>query len=264
MATLVPTYDPSLARVTLTISGLDAATASTVVTRWTGPTTSAVVRGSDLGASTSGIVHDYEFESGVTTVYIVEAFDADGDPVDATGSEITPTLDAVWLKSIARPFLNRAVTVTGFSDVSLPARGGVLDVLDRRLPVAVTGVRGSRRYTLEMTTETLEQAEALELFFSFGDPVFVHVPGGCVVPRSMYAFAGDVSISRRGAHDTERRYFAVPLTEIAAPDPTIVGYTVTWGGVVSGFATWDDVTTDFPTWLDVLQYVADPADEVVS
>jgi hypothetical protein len=71
-----------------------------------------------------------------------------------TGS-ITPLLGGmVWLKSVARPFLNRQVTVVDYSDVERPARNGVFDVVGRSLPVSVSDVRGSRRWTLEVLTGT--------------------------------------------------------------------------------------------------------------
>jgi hypothetical protein len=199
----------------------------------------------------------------VANTYRLRSYAAGGALLGTVYAVITPVLDVVWLKSPARPFLNRTVTVVGFSDVVTPSRGGVLEVAGRRLPVAITEVRGSRQYELTLRAATAEEAEALELFLSFGDVVLVQVPDDCVVPRSMYAQVADVTFRQVGKHDSRVRYVSLPLTEVDEPDGGIVGYTVTWGGIVSAFATWADVVAEFATWLDVPQYVSNPEDEIV-
>lgn len=208
---------------------------------------------------------DYEFTPGVLNTYRVRAYNA-ADALLVTYSytaTVTPGLDRVWLKSIARPFLNRAVTVYDFSEIALPARGGTFQVIGRRAEVAVTEVRGSRRFDLQLRAATLEEAEAIEFALSFGDVMLVHVPEGCPVPRSMYAFVGDVSIGRGPKHNTGVRYLTLPLTEVAAPAPELVGYTATYAGLSSAFVTYADLAAALPTYLDVAEYVASPADEVV-
>jgi hypothetical protein len=63
--------------------------------------------------------------------------------------DITPTITEPWLKSVARPFLNQPVTFGGDTfAMERPARRGVFDVVGRSLPVAVSDVRSSRRYSL--------------------------------------------------------------------------------------------------------------------
>jgi hypothetical protein len=83
------------------------------------------------------------------------------------------------------------------------------------------------------------------------------------VPRSIYAAVGDVAISRPPRHDSTVRYFALSLTEVAAPAAELVGYTATYGGLASAFATYAALAAALPTYLDVAQYVAAPSDEVV-
>lgn len=177
-------------------------------------------------------------------------------------AQITPSLDTVWLKFIARPFLNQPVTVIDWSDVQRPARNGVFQVLGRSVPIAVTSPRGSRRYTLTVMEPTPDDAESFDYVLASGDPVFVHVPPDCGLPRSMYAVIGDTSQSRKTIR-SPRRYFELPLTEVAAPAPEIVGATVTWSDVVASFATWADVVAAVPTWGDLTELVADPSTVVV-
>lgn len=272
-AALTATWDPALARIVLTASGLNVATARTEILRWEAgepPTIdrAAVVRGSDLGAATSGVAYDYEFAPGVANRYALYNYEADGSGIEVVSSDpqdTVPVLDGVWLKSIARPFLNRIVTVHDYSDVARPARGGVFEVIGRRDRVAVTEVRGSREFELTLKAATLAEVDEIETFLSFGDVVLLQPPAGSPVPGPMYAWVGDLTRSKGGRHTTELRFLTLPLTEVAAPDPAVVGYTVTWAGVVAAWASWDDVLDDpdVPTWADLSQYVSDPEDEIV-
>jgi hypothetical protein len=177
-----------------------------------------------------------------------------------TGS-ITPTLDRVWLKNLARPFLNRAITVTDWSDVEQPSRNGVFDIVGRTLPVAVTDVRTSRRYTLTVMADTADDAEELRLCLAAGDPVLLHVPEDCDVP-GMYAVVGDVSIARRSPR-AKRRFLTLPMVECAAPGPDIIGATATYQTIVNNYATYADLLAAFATYQDVLELIAEPAEVIV-
>lgn len=175
----------------------------------------------------------------------------------AESTSITPTIDTVWIKNLARPYLNRTVTVTEFSDVTRPSRGGVFEVIGRTLPVAVTEQRTSRRYALTVMLPTVDDAEDFDASLIVGDPVLIQVPPDCLLPRSMYAVIGDTSMSRVMTY-SPRRYFELPLTEVAAPDADVVGDTITWQGVIDAYATWSDVVADKATWADLLDTIADP------
>lgn len=182
--------------------------------------------------------------------------------VTATQSgSVTPTLGSVWIKNISRPFLNRAVTVTDWGDVEREARNGVFPIIGRTLPVAVTDLRLSRGYELVLTTATVDEAEELDLCLASGDPILVHVPADCDVP-GMYAVVGNVAVSRREARST-RRYITLPLIEVTAPGPDVIGATNTWAAVIAAYPTWAALIAANATWQDVLDGVADPGDVVV-
>lgn len=221
---------------------------STDQIRWT------TVRGGKSVPVVAGAfkVDDYEFTPGVLNYYRVRA----------ETQTITPALSTAWLKSIARPWLNRAVTVTGFSDVERPARAGVFDVVGRTMPVAVSDVRGSRRYTLEVKTETPTQRRDLDLLTASGDPIFVHVPDTCDFP-GMYAVIGDVGMRRGGRVHSDRRYFELPLTEVAAPGPDVVGATITCQGVLNAYATCSAVLAAHATCASLLELIGSPTDVIV-
>lgn len=174
---------------------------------------------------------------------------------------VVPTLDRVWLKSVARPFLNRAVTVFDYSEVERSARSGVFDVVGRSLPVSVSDVRGSRRWTLELLTETAGDAQDLDLLLASGDPLLVHVPADCGVPGG-YVEVGDAR-QRRTARRTERRVFELPCVEVAAPGPDVIGSTVTCQSVLNEYPTCQAVLDAHPTCLDLMELIGDPTDVVV-
>ncbi|MCW6008507.1 hypothetical protein K1W54_28780 [Micromonospora sp. CPCC 205371] len=192
---------------------------------------------------------------------LVAAFTPAAHVTAETGS-ITPSLGGmVWFKSLARPFLNMSAIVKDYSEITRPARAGVFDVVGRSLPVAVNDVRGSRRWNLEVLTQTAGEATDFDLLLASGDPLFIQVPPDCDVPGG-YVTVGDTGQSRP-ARKAVRRIFTLPCTEAAPPGPDVVGATVTWQAIINGFATWADVLATFPTWADVLEYVANPEDVIV-
>lgn len=175
---------------------------------------------------------------------------------------ITPALDGVWLKSISRPFLNRQVTVSDWSEATRPARGGVFNVVGRSYPVAVSDVRGSRQWTIVLFTETLDEADVLDLVLASGDALLVHTPAA-FPGRGGYVVVGDTTEAYPGPGNPER-LFTLPVTEVAAPDATVVGATATCQSILNSFATCADVLAEFATCADLLDFVANPEDVIVS
>lgn len=264
---LTATYDDVAGRMIIAATNLAAANPDVayVTVRRPGTPTSPFIRGGDHVPVSDGafLISDYEFPSGPGPgfFYRVSLRDASDNPITFFLVEARPAVNDVWLKSIKYPFLNRKVTVVDFSGISMPARGGLINVLGRNLPVAISEVRGSRQWSLLFRSTDAAEREALETFFSFGDTVLVQAPYGADFPTGNF-FVGDVSTARVTRHDSAARTWSIALTECAAPDDSIVGYSVTWAGIVAAFDTWDDVATSFPTWLDVVTYVSDPDSEV--
>lgn len=175
---------------------------------------------------------------------------------------ITPLLDRARLVFPLRPYLDRDVVITAWSEVTRPSRGAVFEVLGRRLPVAVTEVRGSRRFDITCVVDDQAAADSLELAVSFGDVCFLHTPPGHPVPGPLYAAIGDVSTAKR-SQTGRRRYVTLPLVEVAAPDPALSGTTITCRGVLGGWSTCADLLAAFASILDLLQASSYPEDEVV-
>lgn len=223
------------------------------VERSTNQVTWTTVRGGAALVPVSGAIalDDYEFAPDVTNYYRA---------VGQTAN-ITPTLGGVWLKSLARPFLNRQVTVVDYSDVARTSRAGVFDIVGRSFPIAVTDLHGSRRWTLDVLASTLAEAEDLDLLISTGEVQFVHVPAGSGVPGG-YVALGDTS-ERRPGRRSVRRVFSLPFTAVAAPGPDIIPAVGTWQTVVNNYTDWSALTSDKADWNAVLQLVGSIADVIV-
>jgi hypothetical protein len=251
---------------------------------WTSVDT--VVGATEIGESSStlgddqGIVWDYRVAPQAGTIVPAGSFVVTGGAAavsftylvgisatsfTVTGS-ITPLDDRIWIKSLSRPFLNRALEcVNDISDIVRQARNGVFDVVGRSFPVAVTDVRGSRRFSIKTITSTTQDRENFDFLLASGDPVYVQSPPGSPVPR-IYAVIQDTSENRplrSPTCNTDYRVFTLPLIEVAAPGPDVVGSVGTWQTVVNTYATWADVIAANATWFDLLSLVGSPSEVIV-
>lgn len=177
-----------------------------------------------------------------------------------TGS-ITPTLDGeLWLKFIGRPFLNQVIDAYGEINVVRKARNALFPVIGRSAPIGVTDVRSGREFNLQVKTLTAEAHRNLDFALLGGDPAFVHAPAGSPVP-TMYAVIGDTQDDQPipGTH-----LWTLPLTEVAAPDPEVVGATITYQGVINAYATYAALLAGEATYADLLLNIGDPGDVITS
>lgn len=177
---------------------------------------------------------------------------------------VTPTIDRVWLKNIAQPFLNRKVTPVGpLGERVQPSRSGSFVVAGRRNTFAVTEVRGGNSYALRLKTETDSEREDLEAVLSQGSVVLLQLPHTYRRFPGGYYLINDVTIRIASKVFGARRYFDLELEETSAPSFAIVGNTVTWQGIINAYATWADLIADNPTWADVMNRIGTPSDVVV-
>lgn len=220
-----------------------------------------------------GIVMDYVIQTTATTVAAGSiaitggvsapsiALTAAFEPATvAQSNSTTPALGSVWLKFAGRPFLNRPVTVVGWSDVTRAARGGLFAVRGRTYPVAVTEVRGPRKWSMKLMTADLDAADELDHILAGGDVALIHVPADGA-PPSGWVHIETVAISRPSERAL-RRYFTLDVTECAPPVVEIVGSTATYQTALSSFATYADELAVYATYSAALEMVADP-DEVI-
>ena len=250
-------YDAHRGRVRVNAFGLPATAIRAVVdSRRHGSYVFNPVRGGKVGVVAGSFakqVDDYEFISGVPIDYRIRAFSSPEDAPDVLVAQAIVTqsqvLDDVWVKYIASPGLNTPVTLIGWGDISRASRTALYDVKGRSDPIAVTDVHSSRRVEVQLRTATLDDGEALDHALSSGAPLFLHVPVTVALP-SLYAVAGDYSYTRPSARSMVR-HWTLPLTEVAAPPPSVTGSAVTWQSILDGYGTWADVLAGFGTWQDV-------------
>lgn len=185
------------------------------------------------------------------------------DYINTETAQITPQLGAVWLKDIARPYLNRPIQVIMPEDtpVTRAPRDGVFDVVGRSFPIAVTDVRGPKQWALQLRTATSDEANTIDAALSTGDPMFVHVPAGCQVLGG-YVRIGQTSQTWSPLRPDES-FFTLPLTAVAAPGPDVVGSTSTWATVLATYASWSALIAGKATWKDVLELIGSPSEVIV-
>jgi hypothetical protein len=177
------------------------------------------------------------------------------DYVTRDTASLTPVPSSVWLKNPSRPSLNTAVTVTDWSDITRPDRGSEIDVIGRTRPVAVTDVLGSRRVTLTITTPTLDAAADMDKRLATGEPIFLQAPeASCPVP-TMYAVIKGTSQSRHSKR-TARRYFDLPLVEVAAPGSIIAGDTILYVDVITTWVSYSAVLAAKATYSDLMDSIS--------
>lgn len=260
---LSATYNPDLSRIVLAGTALGASATYAKFDRTVDGTTYTTVRGgSHVGVVTQlASMNDFEFPAGVATTYRVRSYNASNVLQQTFTAAITQNLTTPWIKVVARPYLNRAVTITAVGEASRPARNGVFPVVGRSFPVGVADVRQSKQFSIEVMTDTPSQAEDFDLLLASGEPIFLHVPPAFPQP-SCYALVGDTTETEPARGDPTK-LFELPLTVVAPPTSDVAGSLGTWATVVSTYATWADVIAAKATWADLLQLVGDPSEVIV-
>lgn len=258
VALVTVSYDDTAGRVLIAVSGAAASTTA-YFQRSTDQVTWTDVRGGQAVTVSRGVaqLYDYEYSPGVVNYYRVQF---DGDTTVTTS--VTPNQTAVWLRNPLRPFLNRIVTVIDFEDLTRNSRSGVFDVIGRTLPVARTDLMSGRSTTLTLRTTTATEADDLDSMIAVGEVLLLAPVYQSALPR-LYFVPGNPARSRVAQTSAVRR-FALPATEVAAPDLTLAAVQSTWQTVVNTYATWADLIAAKSTWNDVLQLVGSAEDVITS
>jgi hypothetical protein len=156
--------------------------------------------------------------------------------------------DAVWLKFITQPALNRRLEFMGRTEVSRESRTAVYQVQNRSDPVVVSDVHSSRQFTIKVKTESAQDTDALDHALRQGLACYLQVPAGINCP-SVYAAVGSYSFEPP-ALKSARNVWSIPLVEVAPPPPTVVSPQATWQQLLNQYATWGDLMDAVPIWLN--------------
>ena len=262
--TLALTYDPVLSRIRLAGTFLSPAVTAVFERSTDGGVRWTAVRGglSVPVVAQNANADDYEFPAGDPVSYRLRGLNGAGATLFTDTASTTQDVDLAWLKVPAAPYLNRPVIVVDRSDVTRRARQGLFQVVGRTLPVAVGDVASSLSYSAQLMTETLADERDLDYLFASGEIVFLQLPSTAQHMPGGYFAVGDTS-RRPTLRTSPRRLWDVPLTEVAAPGPEVVGSTYTWTSVLADYATWADLLADNATWAELLERVGSPEDVIV-
>jgi hypothetical protein len=255
-------YDDRRGRVRVNALGMaDSVVRVLVDSRQLGTSRWRPVRGGKVSAVDNRFarpVDDYEYRGGAVMQYRITALSSSENSPDVVVHSKILTVDDIpdvtWLKFIAAPYLNRRLILTGWSPVSRKSKNATFQVRGRIGPVAVTDVHDAREMTIRVATRTVADRDALDNALAQGAPVLFQTPDNIACP-TMYAVVGDyewrtvTKILRDGRPATSE--FTIPLTEVSAPPPSIVGAGITWAVLAQNFASWSEVLDEHPTWQEL-------------
>lgn len=269
------TYDPILSRIRVDVSvaaTIDGAPApagatltverSTDLVHWT-----TVRGGASLDVSADALpLDDYEFTPDAENQYRLLVYDGDvGILLHTFIDALEVFLTDVWIKSPARPFLNRTVHVETFGDIDSPDNGAVFTIVGRSRGVARTDVHGPASHELHVYANDRAAADAMEKVVVSGDVILVQAPTSVNVPTG-YFYVARTKMHRwptANADFTEPRSYVLPLTEVEAPRPSIGSASITWRGVANRFASWQSVLDAEASWRALMELIGSPDDVIV-
>ena len=191
-----------------------------------------------VGGLMARLVDDYEYPAGITVEYLIEGVDDTGRVWQSALVRRTAAADGPWLKFIANPALNRPVQITGWSEISREPGSETFKVSGDRNPRVVSDVHGSRQVTVQLAVHDVEAADALDDALADGHAVFFQVPPELQLP-TMYATVGKYSW-RPPTLRSVRSIFSIPLTEVAAPPPSVVPRGVTYADSLAAYPLYSD------------------------
>lgn len=263
---LSATYDPVLSRIRLSATLLGAAATRCVFWRTTNNFAQYVTVRGGFPVPVSGQnahIDDYEFVPGVQMLYRVQSYNASNLTAIATYDVlVTQDLDVVWLKVPAAPFLNQPVIVADRSEITRRSRAALFDVVGRTYPVAVGDVASSQAFTLELVTNTPAEERDMDYLFASGEVIFLQLPSTVQHFPGGYFSVGDVS-RETALRASPRRFWTVPLTEVAAPGSSVVGSAYTIASMLAEYATISAVIAGNATISALLNRTGTPADVIV-
>jgi hypothetical protein len=184
------------------------------------------------------------------------------DYITQTVASVTPYMNAVWLKYVTSPYLNRSVTLVDWADNQRSSRMGLFTLHGARDSVAFQDISSPRTVTMSLWTDTVAERQAIELILDVGGIVLVHVPPVCAFDGGYFS-VGSYSYERP-SHRSLRTLMKIPLTEVAVPDIDIAGTVSTWATLVTNYTSWTTEQSANATWSAVLALTGTPADVLVS
>jgi len=217
------------------------------------------VRGGKVSVAAGAMarpVDDFEYRAGGGMEYRIRAFSTAPEEVaaivQAAQVVVADTEQRVWLKFIPAPWTNLPVDlVVDDWELSQAARSTVHEVSGESPPVVVSDLHGSTRTSIRLKTNTDEALAVLRRALAQGAPAYLQTPDSVPFP-TMYVSVGSFSSRRWGGPRSRKYVTTVAITEVAAPPPSVVPRSITWGVFAQQHATWREAADTYPTWRDVV------------
>ncbi|PPF56094.1 hypothetical protein C5B94_04010 [Clavibacter michiganensis] len=185
---------------------------------------------------------DYEIPFGTAVTYRAQLFDEDGRSIGYTPASAPVTVDEqrTWIQNPLDPAgaVTMAFRGNALRDLSRPTDGEIIYPLGRRVGLVVAGQRrGLTDITLDVISDTLEQAQRFSILTGTYDEGTTTVPVLCVragsrdrvrIPRLLYASALNI-------HEVDFDYnlggnkiaFAWSGDEVSRPTSALIAPTLT-------------------------------------
>ncbi|MFI5607781.1 hypothetical protein [Amycolatopsis sp. NPDC051903] len=184
----------------------------------------------------------------------VSLFFGKQDYITQATATVTPMLDTAWLKNPRRPSLNTAVIVSEVGPLSRDSRSGTFDVIGRTMPVVVSDVASSRKFSLTIMVDDADGASDLDARLAAGDALFLQTPDPDSVVPTLYFVTSGYSW-RRTSHRGKRRFFDLDVVEVSIPAPTVYGGTITYADLPGLYASYNTVASSVSTYFNLMDLV---------
>lgn len=206
------------------------------------------------------VIEDYEAPLGSLVWYAVTWYLPDGTTRSVqlfTQRVRTPVLadpDHVWLKSPGIPALNTRVIMEEPPTWSRAARSARYDIVGRKNPVHVSGVRGGRSASLTVLVWDAADNALFDSLLDSGLPALVQAMPGYDIEGNLYLSIADVDVAHLSPDArTDGWRWTLAVTEIDRPAGGLQGSALsTWADIAETYDTWEDLFDAWPTWTQVL------------
>jgi len=174
--------------------------------------------------------------------------------VPATSAQAVLASDVTWLISPTSPSLSCPVeAVRDLSSRNRPTQSGMLSVIGRRNPIAISGGRrAGSRGTIVVRSDSGPLDDAIEALLDTDGPILINPQAG--FGRDLpwiWVQPGDLEVRNPGEFTGyPYRHFAIPYTEVDQPE-VYSGSLWTCQNVSDTYATCADVVTVYATALDL-------------
>lgn len=218
----------------------------------------------DLAPYTPGpmLVEDYEAPLSATVWYSVKWTSTTDSGLTTrlfTRTTQAPVLDSgdyVWFKSPGIPALNTRVMMEAPVKWSRAARSGRYDIVGRKNPLHITGVRSGRTASISILVWDTSSNELFNSLLDSGLPALIQAMPGFGMDGNTYLSVGDVDVDPLSPDAREEGWrWTLDVTEINRPEGGLQGSALsTWQTLLNNplYPTWEDIFETHDTWTQVL------------